>query len=619
VTGRQNFPYGKIDVVAVNKRSSGSERKHDALPKLSGAPLSNKPTPSAAARPPELTLRALFAGCVLGAALAAANVYTALKTGYIDGGSITASVLSFAAFRVLARPASTLETNLIQTVASSAAVMSFVAGVAGPTAALARAGYSLTGGALVTWTLALAAIGIAIGVGLRARLIATEALPFPTGTATAEVIAAMGNASGDALTRARWLLITAALGAAVAWFRDGPSALLPQTIAIAGTVSGVAASALSLGISVSPLLVATGLLSGLRAGTSMLLGGMLAWLVVLPRLIASDVVPSAEHGQALTWLLWPAVALVLSSSLTALLLQWRTLAGGFADVGVVILRRNQPANDTPAAIGGGLRGLLALVMVSATLIVVIAYQVLGIAPLRTLFALALSAALAVVCARGAGETDIAPAGDMGGLMQLLFGSPLQRASSLACGGIATAQATQTAQMLWAFKAGHKLGANPRHQVLAQLLGAIVGALVVVPTYDVVARAYGIGSERLPAVSVLSWEATATAVQGGLAGLPRHAAEAAMIAFVFGSLLTLLGRTRLAPYLPSSVALGIGFLMPLSMTASLFIGALLLTLMAAVWPDWTRDHIESVAGGAIAGESLAAVVLAVLITFGVIAG
>jgi uncharacterized oligopeptide transporter (OPT) family protein len=339
----------------------------------------------------------------------------------------------------------------------------------------------------------------------------------------------------------------------------------------------------------------------------------------LPRLIAAGIVPSAEHSDALSWLLWPAVALVLSSSLTALALQWQTLAGGFADVGALLLRRNQPANDVPAANGGGVRALLALVLVSVTLIVVIAYEVLGLAPLRTLLALTLAAALAVVCARGAGETDIAPAGDMGGLMQLLFGSPLQRASSLACGGIATAEATQTAQMLWAFKAGHKLGANPRHQVLAQLLGAIVGALVVVPTYDVVARAYGIGSERLPAISVLSWEATAAAVQGGLAGLPPYAAVAAAIAFAFGSLLTLLGRTRIAPYVPSSVGLGIGCLMPLSMTASLFIGAVLVTLSAAVWPDWTRDHIESVAGGAIAGESLAAVALAALIAFGVIAG
>lgn len=548
----------------------------------------------------------------MGAVLAAANVYTALKTGYIDGGSITASVLSFAAFRVFARPYSMLENNLTQTVASSAAVMSFVAGVAGPTAALARAGFPLTSGVLLAWTIALAVLGIAIAVVLRPRLIAIEGLPFPTGTATAEVIIAMANAGSRALARARGLLIAAALAACIAWLRDGTYALVPQTLGLAGTVFGIAASDLALGISVSPLLFATGLISGLRVGSSMLIGGISAWLLLLPQLIGAGIVAGADHSAAMGWLLWPAVALVLSSSLTSLALQWRTLAGGFKDLPGLF--RRVEADSRRASVG-----LLAAVVVSIASIALIANIVLDLSPWRVLLALCVAAALAVVCARGAGETDIAPAGDMGGLMQLLFASPVQRAASLGCGGIATAKATQTAQTLWAFKAGHKLGANPRHQVLAQLLGAVVGALVVVPTYEIVARVYGIGSEKLPAIAVLSWEATAAAVQGGLGSLPRYAAEAAALAFASGVALTLLARTKLGTFAPSSVALGIGVLMPLSMSACIFAGALCLALLAKRWPEWTGEHIESVAGGAIAGESLFAVVFAALIAFGVIAG
>jgi OPT family oligopeptide transporter len=602
---------------------------------------------------PELTLRALFAGCLLGAMLAAANVYTALKTGYIDGGSITAAVLSFAVFRAFARPYSTLENNLTQTVASSAAVMSFVAGVAGPIPALARAGHVLPSGVLVAWTLALAVLGISIAVALRPRLIAAEGLPFPTGTATAEVITAMADASGHAMRRARGLLIAAAVAASIAWLRDGPAGWLPQSIDFTGSIAGIAASELSLGISVSPLMFATGLISGLRAGVSMLAGGLIAWVGVLPLLIGAGIVPRSDHGSAVGWLLWPAVALVLSSSLTSLAMQWRTLAGGLVDlrallggggaatrVGLLggsraeamsgeLLGTGRPeaasgaAPDPPAAVSGStlhsLAPLLVLVVLSVVVIIVIAQQLLGVSPLTIVLALTLSVALAVVCARGAGETDIAPAGDMGGLTQLIFGSPVNTASSLACGGIATANATQTAQTLWAFKAGQKLGANPRHQILAQLLGALVGGLVVVPTYEVVVRAYGLGSERLPAISVLSWEATANAVQGGLQALPHHSAMAAAIAFAFGSLLTLLGKTRLATYAPSPVALGIGFLMPLSMSATLFLGAISLTLLGSRFPTWTREHVESIAGGAIAGESLFAVVLAALIAFGLMSG
>ena len=603
----------KLEHRAQESDPSSAQAALDDNPKLPVAQPANKQRHGAdALAPPELTWPALLSGAVLGAALAAANVYTALKTGYIDGGSITASVLGFAAFRVLARPYSALENNITQTVAASAAVMSFVAGVAGPTAALARAGTPLSNSGLIAWTLSLAALGIGIGAALRPRLIAAEGLPFPTGTATAEVITAMHEAGDHGLRRARGLLPAAALAASAGWLRDRVG-VLPQMLELPLTIAGLTASELSLGVSVSPLMFATGLLSGLRVGVSMLLGGLVAWLVVLPRLIAAGIVSGADHGAASGWLLWPAVALVLSSSLTSLAADWRILLTGVKDVFGLLTRRTHG----DAVSGSGARLLLLLCLIAVVTVAWVVHVELGLSVTRILLALLLSAALAVVCARGAGETDIAPAGDMGGLTQLVFGSPLHKASSLACGGFATAQATQTAQTLWAFKSGHKLGASPKRQVVAQLLGALVGALVVVPTYQVVASTYGVGSEQLPAISVLSWEATAAAVQGGLGSLPPYAAAAAGTAFALGVALTLLGKTRAARYLPSPVALGIGVLMPLSMTAALFLGTRGLTGMTARWPDWTREHVEYIAGGAIAGESLFAVILAALIAFGVL--
>ncbi len=571
-----------------------------AAEKLSVAHPTDKRTPPSAA--PELTVRALVAGGVLGAVLAAANVYTALKTGYIDGGCITASVLSFIAFRAFGRSYGPLENNLTQTVASSAAVMSFVAGVAGPIPALARAGYTISNGVLVIWTIAIAVIGIAIGAALRSRLIAAEGLPFPTGTATAEVITAMAQARDHGMRRARGLLIAAAIAALIAWARDG-AGLLPQSLELAA-LFGIAAGAHSIGVSVSPLMFATGLISGPRIGSSMLLGGLIAFGLISPALTRAGVVPPHDPGALVGWLLWPAVALVLSSSLTALALQWRTLARGVLDVRVMLTRGD--ARLSP---------LHVLVLIAIAVVIVIAQHAFDLGATTVVLAVLLSCALAVVCARGAGETDIAPAGDMGGLTQLVFGSRMHAGASLVCGGIATGTATQTAQTLWAFKAGHKLGANPRHQIFAQLIGAVVGAVVVVPTYHVIVLAYGLGSEKLPAISVLSWEATATAVRGGLSALPAHALTAAAVAFAVGSALTLLGKSRRGALAPSPVALGIGFLMPLPMTVTLALGALCFAILARRHPSWTRDHVESTAGGAIAGESLCAVILAALVAYG----
>src|SRR5262249_25961677 len=54
-------------------------------------------------QPREATARALATGAAIGVVLAAANVYTSIKVGIIDGGGITAVLLAFGVFAVLGR------------------------------------------------------------------------------------------------------------------------------------------------------------------------------------------------------------------------------------------------------------------------------------------------------------------------------------------------------------------------------------------------------------------------------------------------------------------------------------------------------------------------------------
>src|SRR5256885_9220675 len=108
-----------------------------------GGPLAS---PTEVAPPPrELTPRALLMGCAIGVVLAAANVYTGLKTSFIDGGSITAALLGFTFFatfkRLSRRPYAALENNITQTTAASAAIMGFVLGISGPVPALSMMGH----------------------------------------------------------------------------------------------------------------------------------------------------------------------------------------------------------------------------------------------------------------------------------------------------------------------------------------------------------------------------------------------------------------------------------------------------------------------------------------------
>jgi hypothetical protein len=141
--------------------------------------------PTAEPAPPEATVRALVVGCGIGIVLAAGNVYTALKAGFIDGGNITAALLGFVIFssvkNLARRRYGPLENNITQTTAASAAIMSFVVGLPGPVAALDMMGMVPPGWAMAVWGAAAGLLGIAAAIVLRRKLIVDDALPFPTG------------------------------------------------------------------------------------------------------------------------------------------------------------------------------------------------------------------------------------------------------------------------------------------------------------------------------------------------------------------------------------------------------------------------------------------------------
>jgi uncharacterized oligopeptide transporter (OPT) family protein len=75
---------------------------------------------------PQLTLRAVLMGSVLGFFLSFTNIYVGLKTGWALGVALTACIVSFASWSLLMKvglarsPMSILENNCMQSVASAA-------------------------------------------------------------------------------------------------------------------------------------------------------------------------------------------------------------------------------------------------------------------------------------------------------------------------------------------------------------------------------------------------------------------------------------------------------------------------------------------------------------------
>src|SRR6266849_4569569 len=502
---------------------------------------------SAPAREPDLTLRALASGLLVGAILCIANLYMGLKTGLWDGGQITASVLALA---LASGRLTRLENNVAQTAACAVGGVPAAAGLLGAIPALQLLGVRVPAWGVAVWGLALGVIGVLIALALRRRLLEEEDLPFPTGVAAAEVIEVL-HAGGEAgRGRGRWVLAGGAAAAVVAWFRSGKPAIVPESLAVPGRLAGVPLASLGIALSTSPLLWGVGIVVGPRIAAGLLTGSVLGWIALGPWLVRGPLHLAADRAAIASWLSWPATALMAGAALVALLRQAALISGALRDL------RSAAAGRSRARLGG------ALLAAAAAIATVVAGKALfDLRPLHTALALVLSVVEASRCARSAGLTDLSPLGTVGQVTQAVYGglAPGQPAVNVAAGSVVAGAATQTSVLLWSLRVGRLLRAPVRGQVVAALAGCVVGAFLCMPAYGILLRAYGLTSPDLPMPTALQWKAMGEVVAQGLTALPPGALQAVIVSGSAGVALAVAEETRAGRFVPPAVAVGIGAL------------------------------------------------------------
>ena len=165
---------------------------------------------------PEFTLRAVLFGALVGVVFGAANAYLGLRVGLTVSASIPAAVMGVAFLRAL-RTGTVLEGNTIQTVGSAGE--SLAGGVIFTIPALFV--FGLAPSQLLIFTLAALGglLGVLYMIPLRRFLIRDEhgRLPYPEGTACAEVLAA-GDSGGS---KARLLFGGLGAGALYQYLSNG--------------------------------------------------------------------------------------------------------------------------------------------------------------------------------------------------------------------------------------------------------------------------------------------------------------------------------------------------------------------------------------------------------------
>ncbi|MBS2022740.1 MAG: OPT/YSL family transporter [Deltaproteobacteria bacterium] len=568
-------------------------------------PPANELEPSAGG----LSAQVVVAGACVGALLALANLYLGLTAGLWDSGSITASVLGFSVAGLVGKRArfGPVQNALTQSLASAAGAMPAAAGLLGAIPAAVLLGQAPASLALLAWGLGLGVLGVVLAALLRQRLLVEENLSYPTGVATAEVIRALHQGPQEAGKRARALLLAGLVAIALTWFRDGKPALIPQALFVPGTILGCSLATLGIGLSFSPLMSGVGLVAGLSTGGSVALGSLLGWLALAPWAISRGTI-AIDSPLLARFVAWPGVALMVGAAAVSLLQQART----FAQAGRDLLSARGRVSP-----GDGLSGRVTLALVAGACVAVVlsGRALFSMSPGLALLCLVLSIVFGSVCARAAGQTDIAPLGQVGELTQALSG-PMTRGLPLAnagAGGVVSGQAAQVGVSLWSLRAGAIVGAPVRAQVWSMLVGAGVGMVVIVPAWALLVKAYGVAQGRLPAPAALQFKALAELVSGGANALPPGAVHVTLVAAALGIALALMP-ARLT-WLPNPVAMGIGFLIPAHLAIALLVGA----AGGALWQrsrPGSSDRLGPVIGaGAIAGESIAGLVVALCLALG----
>jgi OPT family oligopeptide transporter len=571
----------------------------------------------------QLTWRAVLMGSVLGGLLSLTNLYIGLKAGCGFGVAITACILSYAIWTTLYRvglvrtPMTILENNCMQSTASSAGYST------GGTLISAFAAWMLLNrttmplGEMLAWVFLLAVLGVTMAIPMKRQMINIEQLRFPSGIAAAETLHALHAVGEQGMRSARalgWAGLAALLlkfwaeGLALVSAALSPLMISTWIAALNARVFGAAWIGRTVMLSWEPMFIAAGAITGLRVGWSMLLGSVTAWMIFVPLLQQRGVIEGAGYGALVQWTLWGGVACMVTSSLLAFGLQWRTALRALTDLGAILGGGRRGGADPIAAleapaswfVGGQLVGVVGLAWLG--------HRAFGMPYWQTLVAVLLSFALALVACRVTGETDTTPVGAMGKITQLTFGvlSPGNMNVNLMSANVTAAAAAGSADLLTDLKSGYLLGAHPRKQFLAQLAGIFVGTLVSVLAFRLlVPDAGALGTDQFPAPAAQTWRAVALALSHGVRDLDPVKLWSIAVGGLVGVVLTLLPRLlpARAHLIPSAAGVGLAWTFHWYYGVLFFLGGALGWWVERRHPQAAAELTFPVASGWIAGESL----------------
>ena len=559
---------------------------------------------------PELTIKAVLVGALLAVILGAANAYLGLYAGMTVSAVIPGAVMAFAFLKPF--KGTILEVNI--GMMGAAAGEALAAGVIFTIPALVLMGTWTEIHYVETTLIALfgGMLGVLWMVPLRRALIINTDLPFPEGVAVAAVLtttvggeaAESGKKSKGSGVSGIWLIVGVL---AAGLFKFGQVGLKIFAGAVHGIVNigkfdiggGEKSGVFYGGVATSPALLGVGWIIGPKISAFVFVGGLLGWVILVPLIALATGLPVPVTPSEIT----DALALGFGNADSGFQIWgffqiWgdyiRYIGVGAMVVGglftIFKLRSNLAAGIKEAI--AGIRGgkMEAKKRTDTDINIKIVFLLIGLLTIPVFLVYAWISSLWIVSAVMAVFAILfafiasAIAGYMAGLLGssnnpisgvtvsvllitslILLGFGLS--GNVGAAGIAIliaavicCAAAISGDVLQSMTCGQMIGATPRNQQIAEIIGVLAAAPILALVVQALDKAYHIGSTNLPAPQAFLMQGIVQGVLGGQMVWP-FVVAGAVLAFVL-ILINL-------PVLP----VAIGIYLPFTLSTPIFIGGL----------------------------------------------
>ncbi|MHC4190622.1 MAG: OPT family oligopeptide transporter [Planctomycetota bacterium] len=555
---------------------------------------------------PELTLTAVLVGYGLGVLITISMGYACLILGFSHEGSELAAILGFGVLRGILRRNSIIENNISQTVASS--VNGASAGIMFSVPALFILGETDFNPYLMAFgCIAGGVLGIAFIIPLRKQMIDFERLTYPGGVAVATVL----KSPGAGVHKAMLLMMGIALSGTVSFISHltgFENWALGQHIGMPEYMNGI--------WFVSLLTIGIGFIAG-KGGLCFVIGGYACYWILAPILARMNLLPSPEQLQGLGQTMPGYLRIALFRPVGIGMLVGGAMTGIILALPLIIsaIRSMQSAAKTGAKLSKDEMPIkLLYVGIVGAVILLGIVAVLSVEQMGIMRGLAMAMLgtvwiwmAGVILSECIGRTNWSPMSGMTLIAVTILilissglGDKAAIISSVMVGAATCMAMAQATDLMLDLKTGYLVGAIPKKQQTGQFLATWLGPILMIGLLFVLHKAYGLGSEKLPAPQGTVLASMIKGILEGNVPVYKYLAGAGL-----GALLSTTGIGGLG------IQVGLGFYLPFSIVLTYTIGTILRIASDKIKGQHFSEQVGiPIAAGLVVGEGLVGVSFAI---------